>query len=86
MEGSGQSWSINADMASSYGEIGRAVIEVATRQANAAGGSGSEFDATVTVRLKRGGAGTDQRYPEVCCICMIEDGVVICRGWCCEPE
>lgn len=86
----GDALRVSSEIEEGYAEIGRAVVEIATRQAkqsqstSPAEGESPTVDVMVSIRLTLDKDPQGMRPQGVCCVCVRDEwGVIICRGSCC---
>jgi hypothetical protein len=82
MSSSAPNFAVDSEVEAAYADIGRSVVEMAMKQSSEVSPEGT-IEASVKVRLSLGGGDVAARPGVVCCVCTMEDGVIICRGPCC---
>lgn len=80
---------IDPAIEASYADIGRAVVEAAMAKRGEGGqlNEAGEVDIDVTLRLRVDQSESAGMMARVCCVCTIDaEGVVTCKGPCCQYD
>jgi hypothetical protein len=87
MDKGNPSMHIDPSIEESYADIGRAVVEAAMGKSSGGLNKQGEVDIDVKLRLKVQQSEAQGMRPVVCCICTIDaEGVVTCKGSCCQYD